>query len=66
MAVMNYLLYLILLNGGGGGGSAILWTYWEASHANDNPPIDPTKAVQRRFLNGDTPVTWNPDSNQWV
>jgi hypothetical protein len=55
---------LTLCEGGGGGGGTV-WTYWEAAHVDDNPPTDPTKAVTRKFLNGDTPVTWEPDDLAW-
>lgn len=55
---------------GGGGppipGSDVLWIYWEADHADDNPPTDPTKSVMRRFLNGDPPVIWNPTLAAWL
>lgn len=42
-----------------------IWTYWEATHADDNPPADPTKAVTRRFRNGDAPVVWDPTNSTW-
>lgn len=68
LAVMNYLLYQIALNGtgGGGGGASPDWIIWEDSHADDNPPAFPLKAQERRFRNGDTPVIWDPNSNQWL
>lgn len=62
------LKHISTLSGGGGGGAipGILWIYWEASHADDNAPADPTFSYMRRFLNGDPPVIWNPDLSQWL
>lgn len=54
------------IDGGGGGGGGTIWTYWEDANVDNNPPPDTTKAVMRRFRNGDGPVTWDPDSQTWV
>lgn len=70
---MVYLLCQINDSGGGGGGGGgggatpgVLWIYWEAAHADNNPPADPTKAYMRRFLDGSPPVIWEPDLAQWL
>jgi len=54
------------LTAGGGGGAGTLWRYWEDANVSDDAPPDPTQAVERRFLNGDPPVVWNPDLSQWL
>lgn len=52
-------------SGGGGGGPSGAWIYWEDAHADDNPPPFPTKAAERRFRNGDSPLTWDPTLGAW-
>lgn len=52
--------------GGGGVGASILWIYWEATHANDNPPPNPSFSYMRRFRDGDNPVVWDPSIPAWV
>lgn len=70
MMRLGLLLQISISGGGGGGGGGatpgVLSIYWEASHADNNPPADPTKAYMRRFLNGDNPVIWEPDLGQWL
>lgn len=41
------------------------WVYWEAQNNSNAAPPDPTKAVTRRFYNGDPPVTWDPTNAVW-
>lgn len=52
-------------SGGGGGGPSGAWIYWEDAHLDDNPPPFPTKAAERRFRNGDSPLTWDPTVAKW-
>lgn len=56
----------LIISGGGSGPIGGVWRYWEASHDDDNPPPDPTIAVERRFLDGDSPLVWVPPSGPWV
>lgn len=56
---------LTAVGGGGGGGVGTMWRYWEAANVSNAAPADQSKAVERRFRNGDPPVVWDPVSLSW-